>query len=141
MPVSSPPLPSESPVLRRLLDELRRDPDAAAVLRRELAVDAANELVPAGVFAESYQRSAKTVERWCRTGRIPEARKIGRGWMIPLGADVLPAPTGQLGDPGAPGRRGGRTPHTADQAGRDVVAAMRARTKGAAGGRRIREAA
>lgn len=54
------------------------------------------ELITAAVAADRLGVSARWLAKLCADGRIPGARKLGRDWLIPPGAQI--APTG-LGRP------------------------------------------
>jgi Helix-turn-helix domain len=44
---------------------------------------AREEFVSVNDIAEAYHKSIETVRRWCRTGAIQGAKRIGRDWIIP----------------------------------------------------------
>lgn len=47
---------------------------------------ALDNLLTVAEYAQLYNKSVEQVKVFCRTGRIPEAKKIGRDWVIPSDA-------------------------------------------------------
>lgn len=80
---------------------------------------AADELLPLAEAARRLSVHPKTAGRWARTGRLPGAVQIGKGWRIPvaalerLGEPPEPAPR----PAGRPTRRAAR-PAARDRRGR-----------------------
>lgn len=74
-----------------LVAELEGDPDKAARLYRTLAdlVDPDRRFT-AAEMAERWGANPRTVERWCRDGRVPAAEKVGHRWLMPADAKVEP---------------------------------------------------
>lgn len=112
-------------MVHQLLDELRQHPDLLADLRAELDADP-DRLLTATEMAGRLHAHPKTIERWCREGRIPTARKNGRVWVMPPTAEVLARRPGT--QTAHRGRPASAIP-ASDQAGQDVIARMRSRTK------------
>lgn len=44
-------------------------------------------LISIAEFAEKHNRSAEMIKVFCRNGRIPGAKKIGKTWMVPENAE------------------------------------------------------
>jgi hypothetical protein len=112
-------------VVHQLLDEIRRDPRALAELRAELDAEP-DRMLTAVEMAPRLHAHPKSIERWCREGRIADARKNGRVWVMPPDATVAPPRSAPLA--AHRGRAAVAIP-SSDKAGQDVVAKMRARTK------------
>lgn len=83
-------LAGHRPTLAALVSELEESPDLAAVLRDALAVADRDRLYTPAEMAERWGANPRTIDRWCRDGRIPAARKVGSRWFIPVDAEVLP---------------------------------------------------
>lgn len=45
-----------------------------------------DNLLTVAEYARLYNKSMEQIKVFCRTGRIPEAKKIGRDWVIPSDA-------------------------------------------------------
>jgi hypothetical protein len=126
---------------RRRIEALEQAPSELAGLRDFLndadlgtrSSRAPGVLITAVEAGRLWGSHPKTVERWCRDGRVAGARKRGRVWVMPHDAEVTPK------------QEPAWTPHqgrarnaipASDQAGRDAIATMRARTKTKRGGSR-----
>ncbi|MCK9250054.1 MAG: helix-turn-helix domain-containing protein [Solirubrobacteraceae bacterium] len=114
-------------VLHELLVEIRQHPELVDELRAELDAAHPDILRTAEQMAARWDCHPKTVERWCRAGRIPTARKIGRTWMMPVDATVEPVRPRDLGH--GETRRTRRPASPSEQAATDVVARMRQRAR------------
>ncbi|WP_036726223.1 helix-turn-helix domain-containing protein [Patulibacter minatonensis] len=82
----------------------------------------------AAEMAERWNANPRTVERWCRDGRIPTATKVGHRWLIPADAVVEPKAKKDHGPARAYDRKAG--PHAAASA--RVLDAMKPQRKGRA---------
>lgn len=93
-------------LIDQLITELDSDPAAAERLHAALAaaVDPDRRFT-ATEMAERWGANPRTVERWCRDGRIPSAAKVGHRWLMPADAQVLPAQRRDLGEARRNGRR------------------------------------
>lgn len=110
-------------VLDDLVAALEADPAGAERLHALLAdaVDPDRRFT-AGQMAERWGANPRTVERWCRDGRIPAAVKVGHRWLMPADAVVEPKRKKDLG----PARANARHKLTAtDAAGVAAREAMR----------------
>jgi excisionase family DNA binding protein len=83
-------LEAHEPTASKLIAELENAPELAATLRDALNRTDPEQLLTAQQAAERWNVHPYTVDRWCRDGRVPAARKIGRGWLIPADATVEP---------------------------------------------------
>lgn len=99
-------------IAKAIVDELRDDPDALAELRRLVTASAADPiLLDVPKAARRLGKHPKTIERWCRDGRIEGARKVGATWRIPpdaldhVGARPEQSPTPQTSPVRQPNRQ------------------------------------
>ena len=84
-----------TPLLAAILAELERADDS---LKREVARQLRphigyepERLLDASEKADQLQLNPETLVRMARAGRVPGARKVGRGWRFPADqTDVLP---------------------------------------------------
>jgi hypothetical protein len=117
-------------VLDEVLAELEAEPEKAARLHAALAdaVDPDRRFSPEEM-AVRWKANPRTVERWCRDGRIPSASKVGSRWFMPADAVVLPKQRKNLG----PARSNASAGLAAgDAAGRSVLEAMKPVRRGRA---------
>ena len=49
----------------------------------EVSAPTLDDLLTVPEYAELYNKSVEQVKVFCRTGRIPGAKKLGRDWVIP----------------------------------------------------------
>lgn len=113
-----------------LLAELEGNPEKAERLIRSLtALVDPDRRFTAAEMAERWSANPRTVERWCRDGRIPTAEKVGHRWLMPADAKVDPKRRKDLGPARANQSRGLAA---GDRSGQAALDALKPARKGRA---------